>query len=135
MVKGGVVTLVPSTGIKCIEVIFPVEFKSIGSVVICIGLNIVEDTIPWHIHWVESMTPCIESRSPEVHHKRLALIHVPYSWVFAMDPSNFVTINAPGNEVWVPDHFIDMPVVKWIKVVSIVMGLILFLSVSIDCVH
>lgn len=135
MVKGGVVTLVPPTGIKGIEVVFPVEFKSIGGMVISIGLNIVKDTIPWHIYWVESMTPCIKSRSPEVHHKRLALIHVPYSWVFAMDPSNFVTINAPGNEVWVPDHFIDMPVVKWIKVVSIVMGLILFLPISIDCVH
>ena len=135
MVKGGVVTLVPPTGIKGIEVVFPVEFKSIGGMVISIGLNIVKDTIPWHIYWMESMTPCIESRSPEVHHKRLALIHVPYSWVFAVDPSNFVAINAPGNEVWVPDHFIDMPVIKWIKVVSIVMGLILFLSVSIDCVH
>ena len=135
MVKGGVVTLVPPTGIKGIKVVFPVEFKSIGCMVISIGLNIVKDTIPWHIYWVESMTPCIESRSPEVHHKRLALIHVPYSWVFAMDPSNFVTINAPGNKVWVPDHFIDMPVVKWIKVVSIVMGLILFIPISIDCVH
>ena len=121
MVKGGIVTLVPPASVECVEVIFPVELKSVGVKVVGVSLNIVKDAIPWHINWMEPVSPSLKGWGPEVHHERLALVHVPNSGVFTVDPPNFVAINAPRNEVRMPNHFVDVPIVKGVEVMHIVM--------------
>ena len=135
VVEGGIVTLVPPACVEGVEIIFPVELKSVGVEVVGVGLNIVEDAVPWHVNWVEPVSPGFESWGPEVHHQRLPLVHVSDSWVVACDSSNLVAINAPSNEVRMPDHLVDVPVVEGIEVVGVVVRFVLLLSVTVDCVH
>ena len=57
MVEGGVIALVPPSCVEGIEVVLPVEVESICAMVVCVCLNIVIDAVPWHVNWVETMSP------------------------------------------------------------------------------
>ena len=67
-IKCGIVTLVPSVGIKHIEVILPVEIESTSLVVVCVSLDIVEQQVPGHVFSVQALAPRLKGWSPEVHH-------------------------------------------------------------------
>ena len=67
-IKCGIVTLVPSVGIKHIEVVLPVEIESTSLVVVCVSLDIVEQQVPGHVFSVQALAPRLEGWSPEVHH-------------------------------------------------------------------
>ena len=48
---------VPSATVESIEVISPVEFELVVMLVVGENLNVVIEYIPWHVSWVESLTP------------------------------------------------------------------------------
>ena len=48
---------VPSATVESIEVISPVEFELVVMLVVGEDLNVVIEYIPWHVSWVESLTP------------------------------------------------------------------------------
>ena len=135
MIKCSIVTFVPSMDIERVKVILPMEIKSVCRVIVCVRFNVVIDTVPWHVNWMESMSPRVKGWRPEVHHDRLALVHILNSWIFVCDSSDFMAIKTPGNVIWMPDHLIDMPIIKWVKVLHIVMGFQLLLSISVNGVH
>ena len=50
-------SLMPSSTVEGIEVISPVEDKLSGRLVVVEDLNIVVKDVPWHVDWVEAVTP------------------------------------------------------------------------------
>ena len=48
---------VPSATVESIEVVSPVELKLVVVLVVSEDLNVVVEHIPWHVSWVESLTP------------------------------------------------------------------------------
>ena len=48
-IKCGIITLVPSVGIKHIEVILPVKVETACLMVVCVSLYVVEEQVPWHV--------------------------------------------------------------------------------------
>ena len=73
-VKGSIVALVPSVGIKSVEVVFPVEFECLLVLVVGVRLDEVVNDFPRHVFCVKTGTPRIECWCPEVHHHRLGLV-------------------------------------------------------------
>ena len=67
--------LMPATAVECIKIISPVELKLIVVLVVRKDFNIVVQSIPGHVCWIESLAPGVESWSPEVHSERLSLAH------------------------------------------------------------
>ena len=47
----------PSARVKCIEVISPVEDKFTSILIIVENFDVVIKYIPWHIMWVETISP------------------------------------------------------------------------------
>lgn len=134
-IKGGVIRFVPSVGVEGVEVILPVEIKSLSLGVVGVGLNVVVHHIPWHVLVIEAFAPRVEGWGPEVHHDRLTLVHVFDSWVLSSDSSDLLSIERPGDVVWSPGHLVDVPLVLWIKAAVVVMGLALAVAISVDDVH
>ena len=56
-VECGIVTLVPSVGIKGDKLISPVEVESLGLRIVSIGLNVVKHQVPGHVFGGEILTP------------------------------------------------------------------------------
>ena len=120
-IKSSVVTLVPSIGVECIEIILPIEVKSTCLVVVCVGLNIVIEQIPWHVPSVKTFSPRLKSWRPEVHHKRLRLVHVPYSWIRTLNSAHFLVVETPRNIMWCPFHLVNVPFVLGVEITVIIM--------------
>ena len=59
----------PSAAIKGIKIVSPVEQEFSGMLIIGKYLNVVIKHIPWHVNWIEAISPGVESWSPEVHSK------------------------------------------------------------------
>ena len=70
-IESGIVTLMPPVGVKCIEIVFPVEIEATSLMVIFIGLDIVIKQVPWHVFSIKTFAPRLKHRGPEVHHNRL----------------------------------------------------------------
>ena len=49
--------LMPATAVKSVEIIAPVELKLVDLLVISEHLNVIVEHIPWHIYWIETLTP------------------------------------------------------------------------------
>ena len=67
-IKCGIITLMPSVGIKHIEVILPVKVETACLMVVCVSLDIVEEQVPWHVRSIQALAPRLKGWSPEVHH-------------------------------------------------------------------
>ena len=67
--------LLPTRLVEVVKIISPGEVERIRVLVVVINFNIVEEKVPRHISGLEIFTPCVESRSPEVHLKVLRLVH------------------------------------------------------------
>ena len=94
--------LVPSSTIEGIKIISPVEEELTSLFIICKDFNIVVKHIPWHIDWVESISPGVESRRPEVHSQGLCFVHKLDRRVVVWDVADFHAINCPADIVWCP---------------------------------
>ena len=49
--------LMPATAVKSVEIIAPVELKLVDLLVVSEHLNVIVEHIPWHIDWIETLTP------------------------------------------------------------------------------
>lgn len=49
--------LMPSTAIKSVKVVSPVELKLVLVLIESENFNIVVKNVPWHVYWVESLAP------------------------------------------------------------------------------
>ena len=67
--------LLPTRLVEVVKVISPGEVERVRILVVVINLNVVEEKVPRHISGLEIFTPCVESRSPEVHLEILRLVH------------------------------------------------------------
>ena len=134
-IKSSVVSLVPFASIKRIEVILPVELEASGNAIEGVCFDKVELKLPWHVFWIETMTPGLESWSPEVHHDALRLVHVLSGGISVLDPSNFSAIYAPGDVLGMPYHLIDVPVVGRLEVVEVIVALELGVAISVLSIH
>ena len=56
-IKCGIITLMPSVGIKHIEVILPVEVKATCLMVVCVSLDVVEEQVPRHVLSIQALSP------------------------------------------------------------------------------
>lgn len=74
-------SFVPSTTIKGVEIVSPMEVKLISVIVVSKYLNVVVKHIPRHVRWIKSLSPGMESWGPEVHSQRLGFVHELYSWI------------------------------------------------------
>ena len=63
----------PSILIEIFEVITPLELKFVRIIVPTKYLDIVVQGIPWHIFIIETLTPWVICRCPEVHSQILRL--------------------------------------------------------------
>ena len=112
--------LMPSARVKCIEVISPVEDKFSSGLIVIENLNVVIEDVPWHVMWVEAITPGVESRGPEVHSEGLGLLHKLNGGITGWNMADFMSVNSPRNVIWGPGHFISVPVCAWLEVMGVV---------------
>ena len=110
----------PSARVKCIEVISPVEDKFSSGLIVIENLNVVIEDVPWHVMWVEAITPGVESRGPEVHSEGLGLLHKLHGGITGWNMADFMSVNSPRNVIWGPGHFISVPVCAWLEVMGVV---------------
>ena len=125
--------LVPSTTVEGIEVIAPMELKLVYVLIVREDLDVVVEDVPRHIYWIESSTPRVEGRSPEVHSERLGLFdeaNCLSSVVGKM--ADFLSIDGKRDVVRGPLELVRVPVVTWIEVVRVVMVLQLVMAITVD---
>ena len=129
-------SLVPSTTVEGIEVIAPMELKLVYVLIVREDLDVVVEDVPRHIYWIESGTPRVEGRSPEVHSERLGLFdeaNCLSSVVGKM--ADFLSIDGERDVVRGPLELVRVPVVTWVKVVCVVMVLKLVMAITVDHVR
>ena len=56
-IKCGIITLMPSVGIKHIEVILPVEVEATCLMIVCVSLDVVEEQVPRHVLSIQALAP------------------------------------------------------------------------------
>ena len=123
----------PAAAIKGIEVISPVELKLVLVLIIGENFDIVVKNVPWHIHWVESLAPRVERRRPEVHAEGLGLVQVLDGIdIISSQVADFFAIDSEGDVVGGPLHLISVPILTWIKLVSVIVALLLLMTVTVD---
>ena len=84
----------PSTRIESVEIVAPMELELMRLWIVVVHLDVVIENVPGHIGRVEAMAPTIERRRPEVHSKRLRLVHVANGCVVLMcTMSHFMPID------------------------------------------
>ena len=83
-------------------------------------LDVVIKHIPWHVNWIEAVSPRVEGRGPEVHSQGLLLIHECDCGVRARNMSDFHSVDGPTDVVWSPGHLVRVPVSVWLEVMSVV---------------
>ena len=98
-------------------------------------LNVIVKGVPWHVYWVETFAPGMESWCPEIHSELLRLVHVAYSLVCHVHMAYLMTINRPRNVMWSPFHLVSVPVIVWVKAERVVLSLDLVLAITIDNIH
>ena len=94
--------LMPATAVECIKVISPVENELTSVNIIVEDLNVVVKDIPWHVNWVEAISPRVEGWGPEVHSKGLILLHELDRWIVGRNMADFVTVDGPADVLWGP---------------------------------
>ena len=65
----------PSARVECIEIISPIEDEFTSALIVVENFNVIVKNIPWHVVWVETISPRVECWSPEVHSKGLCFLH------------------------------------------------------------
>ena len=85
--------------------------------------------------WVETISPRVESRGPEVHSKGLGFLHELNGGITSWNMADLMSINGPGNVVWGPGHLVSVPVGARLEIVGVVVRLQLVVAVSVDNVH
>ena len=94
--------LMPSSAIKGIKIVSPVKDEITGLFVICEDFNVVVKHVPWHVDWVETISPRVESWSPEVHSQRLSFVHKCNRGIIVWNVADFHAIDCPADVVWCP---------------------------------
>ncbi len=125
----------PSASVESVEVIAPVEVESLCLCVVDVGLNIVVLDLPRHVLGIKSLSPGLESWSPEVHHDALRLVGKFDRGIGLLDAANLLVINGPGNELGSPSHFVDVPVVLGVKTGFVVVSFTLGFTITKDDIH
>ena len=125
---------VPLVTIKVVKVIAPVELELVMLFIVGENFDVIVHHIPRHIMGIETRMPALKCGCPEVHSQRLRLVHV-VQCVMAGRCPDFVAIDDPCNVVRGPLHLVRVPVICWVKVVSVVVRFDLIMAISIDNVH
>ena len=94
--------LMPSSAIKGIKIVSPVKDEITGILIIVEDFNVVVKHIPWHVDWVETISPGVESWSPEVHSQRLGFVHKCNRGIIVWNVADFHAIDCPADVVWCP---------------------------------
>ena len=66
---------VPSTAIKGLKIVSPMELKLIQVLVIGKDFNEVINSVPGHVDWIEALGPTVKSGCPEIHPELLRFVH------------------------------------------------------------
>ena len=131
-------SLVPATTVESIEIVAPVELKFVEKLVVGEDFDVVVEDVPWHVNRVESCTPRVEGRSPEVHSEGLSLVHEVDSLdVRGRQVAYLSTVNRERHVIRGPLELICVPVIVWVKVVSVIVLFKFVVAVSVDhvCGH
>ena len=128
-------SLVPTMLVEGVEIVAPVQLKLVRQVVVRIHLDEVVEQVPGHIRGVQTLSPRVESRGPEVHPHRLLPLHIEDSGVVSRHVTHLVTIDAPADVVGSPLHGVCVPLVFRVEAVRVLMRLVLLDSVTVDDIH
>ena len=125
--------LMPSTAIKSVKVVSPVELKLVLVLIESEHFDIVIKNVPWHVYWVESLAPRVESRRPEVHSERLGLAKIFYGFMaISRQVAHLFTIDGEGDVFRGPLHLICVPVVMWVESLRVIMVFLLLMAIAIN---
>ena len=86
--------LLPPVLIKHVEVIPPVEVKAVSEWVVIVDLDPVDEEIPRHVNRLQTISPSVEFRGPEVHFEVLSFVHKVYGFmVFVRQSTNLLSVD------------------------------------------
>ena len=132
----GATGLVPTLGIELVEIVAPVQMEFIVILIPGEDLNVVVEDEPWHVSWVEALAPRVEGGRPEVHPKRLLLVHILEGGiVFPLENTNLLVIDGPADVSWRPLHRVCVPIIAWVEIMCVGVRLTLVVSIAPDSVH
>lgn len=97
------------------------EFELIVLLVVSENFYVVVEDVPGHVKRIEALTPAAKSGCPKVHSQALSLVKVLHSGIVHVDMADLVAVDNPRNVVRSPFHFISVPVIMWVEMLSGVM--------------
>ena len=125
--------LMPSTAIKGIKVVPPVELELILVLIIGEHLHIIVKYVPRHVSWVESLAPSMESWSPEVHSERLGLVKIFDGFnAISCHMTNLLSIDGKRDVFRGPLHLIGVPIVKWVELMRVILAFLLVMAITVN---
>ena len=127
--------LVPPFGVEFVEIVAPVQVELVRLLVVGVHLDVVVKDVPGHVLGVEAVAPGVERRCPEVHPEGLLLGHMLDGGILSRDVAHFVAIDGPADVVRSPLHGVGVPLIVWVEVVGILVGLVLVHAITVDDVH
>lgn len=125
----------PSSAVEGVKVISPVKDELSGVLVVVEDLNVVVKHVPWHVDWVETISPGVEGWGPEVHSEGLVLLHELDGGIGGRDVADLNAVDGPADVLWGPGHLVGVPIGAWLEVVGVVVALELVVAVSVDNIH
>ena len=121
---------VPSVCIESVKIVTPVQVELIVSLIVGEDLNVVVHEIPGHIGSIQTLSPDMELRGPEVHPEGLLLTHA-LDYLAIVDMPDFVAVNRPTDVVWGPLEDVCVPLIAWIKPMNVLMGLSFAIAIAL----